>query len=303
MTVADEPDSNPLLSHGTITSYDGTIDSTRKSSAHHFYRGGTIVAQLVTLDYGDGFMEVELPDSATVVRYGTTCTDPPEVDPWEATRQTLEHPLGMPPLRELAAPGRTAVIAFPDRVKGGSDEKSHRRVCIPLIVNELLKGGMRKENIMLLCAPGLHRKNHEKDMYEYLGKEIMDEFYPDRIVPHDAEAPDLLDLGKDEMGNTVQCNRLVAECDIPILIGHVQGNPYGGYSGSYKMAVTGITGWKSIASHHTPSTMHRDDLLPASINSTMRKQFDSIGRAMEKGILSTINFFRKQAGIPEIINK
>jgi hypothetical protein len=66
------------------------------------------VAQPVTLDYGDGFMEVELPDSATVVRYGTTYTDPPEVDPWEATRQALEHPLGMPSLRELAAPGRTS---------------------------------------------------------------------------------------------------------------------------------------------------------------------------------------------------
>jgi len=50
------------------------------------------------------------------------------------------------------------------------------------------------------------------------------------------------------------------------------------------MAVTGLTGWKSIASHHTPSTMHRDDFLPASTGSTMRKQFDSIGRAMEKGI-------------------
>jgi nickel-dependent lactate racemase len=240
--------------------------------------------QQVKLDYGDSEMEVELPDSATVVKYGVTYNDPPEVDPWEATRKALENPLGMPPLRELAGPGKTAVIAFPDRVKGGGHDRAHRKVCIPLMVEELVKGGMKKEDITLLCAPGLHRKNHEKDMYEYLGKDIMDEFYPDRIAQHDAEDPELLDLGKDEMGNTIQCNHLIAKCDIPIIIGHVQGNPYGGYSGGYKMAVTGLTGWRSIASHHTPSTMHRDDFLPASTNSTMRRQFDSIGKAMEKGI-------------------
>ncbi len=34
----------------------------------------------VLLDYGDGKMSVELPNSATVVRYGQTYVDPPEVD-------------------------------------------------------------------------------------------------------------------------------------------------------------------------------------------------------------------------------
>jgi len=67
-------------------------------------------------------------------------------------------------------------------------------------------------------------------------------------------------------------------------LGHVTGNPYGGYSGGYKMIVTGMSGWQSIASHHTPSTMHRKDWLGASTHSHMRKQFRSIGEAMEKGI-------------------
>ena len=240
--------------------------------------------QEVVLDYGDGRMPVELPDSATIVRYGTTYQDPPEVDPLEATRKALSEPLGMPPLRELAKPGKRAVIAFPDRVKGGVQAKAHRRVCIPLIVEELLKGGMKKEDITLLCAPGLHRKNNVEEWYWYLGKDIVDEFYPDRMTNHDAEDPELLDFGRDEMGNVIQCNRLIAECDIPIIIGHVQGNPYGGYSGGYKMPVTGLIGWRSTASHHCPSTMLRDDFLSASTHSTMRQQFDSIGKAMEKGM-------------------
>jgi hypothetical protein len=71
------------------------------------------------------------------------------------------------------------------------------------------------------------------------------------------------------------------------VVGHVQGNPYGGYSGGYKMLITGLTSWKSIRSHHSPGTMHRDDFIPVSTHSHMRRQFDSIGKAIEAGIGKT----------------
>lgn len=100
---------------------------------------------------------------------------------------------------------------------------------------------------------GLHRQNTLEEWYQYLGADLVTRFYPDRLVNHDAEDPkNLLDLGKDQMGNYVECNRLLAEADIPIIIGHSAGNPYGGFSGGYKMLVTGHTGMKSISSHHTP---------------------------------------------------
>lgn len=238
----------------------------------------------VLFDYGDGKMAVELPDSATVVRYGHTYTDPPEVDPYAAVRAALEKPLGFPALRELGGPTKKVVIGFPDRVKGGVHPTCHRKVAIPLIVDALLKGGTKIENITLLCCMGLHRKNTLEEWYWYLGKDIVDRFWPGRLINHDVEAPDLCDFGNDDMGNRVQCNRLMAEADLPIVVGHCSGNPYGGYSGGYKMIVTGLSGWQSIASHHIPATMHRKDWLGASTASHMRQQFASIGRAMEKGI-------------------
>ena len=238
----------------------------------------------VLLDYGDAKTRVELPDSAAVVRYGETYNDPPAVDPFEATRKALDSPHGFPPLAEMAGPDKKIVIAFPDRVKGGAHATAHRRVAISMVVEDLLRGGAKLENITLLCAMGLHRKNTVEEWYWYLGKEIVDRFYPARIENYDAEAADLLDLGTDDMGNRIQCNRLIAEADIPIVIGHCAGNPYGGYSGGYKMVVTGMSGWRSIASHHRPGTMHREDWLGASTESHMRKQFRSIGEAMERGI-------------------
>jgi nickel-dependent lactate racemase len=239
----------------------------------------------VLLDYGDELMPVQLPDSATVVRYGETYLDPPEVDPWEATRQALENPLGMPPFRELVQAGDKVVIAFPDRVKGGAHPRAHRRVSIPLILEALRGAGVALDDITLLCAMGLHRKNTLEELYWYLGREIVDAFWPDRLLMHDAEDPNMLvGLGSDDMGNAIVSNRLAIEADLTVLIGHVLGNPYGGYSGGYKMVATGITTWHSIRSHHCPATMHREDFLPASVHSYMRRQFDSIGRATERGM-------------------
>ena len=240
--------------------------------------------QKVSLDYGVGKMDVDLPDTASVVRYGQTYTDPPAVDPVEATRRALDNPLGLPPLKDQAGPGKKVVIAFPDRVKGGAHKTAHRKVALPMIIGDLLAGGCALEDITLVCAPGLHRKNTLEEWYGYLGREIVDQFWPDRLINHDAEGPDLLDLGTDDMGNVVQTNRLLAEADIPIMIGHCSGNPYGGFSGGYKMLVTGLSGWRSIASHHVPKTMHREDWLGASTKQHMRHQFGSIGRAVEKGI-------------------
>jgi len=240
--------------------------------------------QEILLDYGDTTMPIELPDSAIVVRYGETYTDPPVIDPHEAIQAALEQPIGFPPLKELGGPDKKVVIGFPDRVKGGVHPDCHRKVAIPKIVEALLKGGTLLENITLLCCMGLHRKNTLEEWYWYLGKEIVDQFWPDRLINHDVEAPDLCNFGKDPMGNRVQCNRLMAEADLPIVIGHVSGNPYGGYSGGYKMIVTGLSGWQSIASHHVPETMHREDWLGASTTSHMRRQFTSIGKSMEKAI-------------------
>lgn len=229
-------------------------------------------------------MEVELPDHATVVRYKETYDDPPAVDPAEATRKALDNPIDLPPLREMAGPDKKVVIGFPDRVKGGVHPTSHRRVALPMIIDDLVRGGTPLENITLLCAMGLHRQNTVEEWYWYLGKELVDRFYPDRLVNHDAEAPDILDFGRDAMGNVVHCSRLLGEADIPIILGHCAGNPYGGFSGGYKMLVTGHTSAACIGSHHCPETMHRRDWLGASTESTMRKQFRSIGEAIEDGI-------------------
>jgi len=238
----------------------------------------------LSFEYGQGVMEAELPDNADVFIPGETVPDPPYlIDPEETTRKAILNPIGMPPISELVKKSSKVTIVFPDKVKGGFQQNSHRKVSIPLVIEECLKAGVEKKDIKLICSNGLHRKNTPEEIKSILGEKIFNEFYwTNQIVNHDSEDwNNLIDLGRDEMGNRVIMNKEVYESDLAVLIGHTLGNPYGGYSGGYKHCVTGITHWKSIASHHTPEVMHRSDFTPVSTHNLMRQKFDSIGQYME----------------------
>ena len=243
----------------------------------------------LSFEYGHGMMDAQLPDNTDIFIPGETVEDPPcipESELEERTLHSLRNPIGMEPLSKLAKKGSKVTIVFPDRVKGGEQATSHRKISIKLVLQELYAAGVEKKDILLICSNGLHRKNTEQEILGVLGRELFDEFWHcGQIINHDSEDYDhLVDLGVTERGDPVLMNKYVYDSDVAILIGHVQGNPYGGYSGGYKHCATGITHWRSIASHHVPSVMHRKDFTPVSSSSLMRTKFDEIGQHMEKSM-------------------
>lgn len=236
-------------------------------------------------EYGHGFMEAEVPDYTDVFIPGETVKEQePLANIEEVTRESILNPVGMPPISEQVKKGSKVVIIFPDRVKGGEQPTAHRKVSIKIVINECLKAGVEKKDIKLICSNGLHRKNKKEEIQRILGDEIFNEFwYSGQIENHDSENWDnLVDLGTTERGDAVIMNKTVYDADLAVLIGHALGNPYGGYSGGYKHCATGITHWKSIATHHSPDVMHRDDFTPVNSKSLMRTKFDEIGQYMEE---------------------
>lgn len=242
----------------------------------------------VDIEYGDATLPVEVPDASVVVSPDATTHQPPPLpDPLESTRQALGQPLGTGPVADHVRRGSTVTIAFPDRVKGGQQPTAHRKVAMQLLLGELDRAGVRREDVRLVCAIGLHRKNRRDEFLAYLGRETVDAVSEENLVNHDAEDPDgIIELGKSSLGDPVGVNRAVIEADLAVMIGHTAGNPYGGFSGGYKMPATGLTTWRSIASHHTPRSMYRGDFVPASTGSRFREQLTSIGRTMEAAMPS-----------------
>lgn len=239
-------------------------------------------------EYGHGFMSGNFSDDNTDVFIpGITYPDPPHISfdkLIEETRKSILNPIGVAPISESVKKGSKVTIVFPDRVKGGFQQTSHRKIAIPIILEELYKANVEKKDIKLICSNGLHRKNTEAEIRSILGSEVFDEFwYTKQIVNHDSEDYDnLVDLGHNQMGDRVIMNKDVYDSDFSVLIGHTMGNPYGGYSGGYKHCATGITHWRSIGEHHNPHVMHRGDFTPVSSHSLMRSKFDHIGMYMEE---------------------
>lgn len=241
----------------------------------------------LSFEYGHGLMDAELPDSTDIFVPGETVPDPAHIpeDKLEAAYlESLHNPIGAKPISDVAKKGMKVTIVFPDRVKGGEQSTSHRKVAIKLILKELYNAGVEKKDILLICSNGLHRKNTEKEILGVLGQELFYEFwYTHQIINHDSEDYEhLVDLGTTERGDPVLMNKYVYDSDLAIMLGHVQGNPYGSYSGGYKHSATGISHWRSIASHHVPSVMHRPDFTPVRNKSLMRSKFDEISMHMEK---------------------
>lgn len=241
----------------------------------------------LNFEYGHGFMKAELPDNTDIFIPGETVADPPHIPEEllvEKTLYSIRNPIGMEPISKQVKAGSKVTIIFPDRVKGGEQPTSHRKISIKLILQELYDAGVKKEDILLICSNGLHRKNTEKEIRGVLGDELFFEFiHTGQIINHDSEDYEhLVDLGKTPQGDPVIMNKYVYDADFAVLIGHTQGNPYGGYSGGYKHCATGITHWRSIASHHVPKVMHREDFVPVNNSSAMRHKFDEIGSYMEK---------------------
>ena len=151
-------------------------------------------------------------------------------------------------------------------------------------LDELYAAGVEQKDVLLLFSNGLHPRATVAEMQTILGPELFGEFYPTgQITSHDSEDYEhLVDLGYTDHGDHVIMNKYVYDADVAILIGHTQGNPYGGYSGGYKHCATGISHWRSIAAHHVPQVMHRADFVPVSTHSEMRNKFDQQGMFMEE---------------------
>lgn len=239
----------------------------------------------VRIEYGDGHVDTQLPDDTVVVGLDVVHPEPPPLDdPVAATAAAIRNPLGCPPLPELVKPGAKVTIAVPDRVKGGNHATAHRRVAVPIVLDELEKAGVRLNDVTVVCAIGLHRMNRLDEFEDYLGADVVARLGAERIVNHDAEDPGIVALDPTEHGDIVEVNQRVIESDLTVLLSHAAGNPYGGFSGGYKMPATGLTTWRSIRCHHSPSSMYRDDFVPISTDSRFRDQLRAIGQRIESAM-------------------
>jgi lactate racemase len=106
--------------------------------------------------------------------------------------ESIINPMGMKPIVQQVNKGSKVVTIFPDQIKGGFQENSHRKISIPIIISQCISAGVL-------------RKVTKEEIKIILGDEIFNNFWwSNQITNHDSEDWDnLVDLGSDEMGDTV----------------------------------------------------------------------------------------------------
>jgi hypothetical protein len=123
---------------------------------------------------------------------------------------------------------------------------------LKLVIEELERGGVKKSQITLLCANGLHRKFTRRELAKIIGKDLVKDFGY-RLVCHDAEDfENLTYLGTSESGYDVEINRLVTESDLTVYLNTVV---WRGFNGGWKSICVGLASYRCIRWHHTPDSM------------------------------------------------
>ena len=198
----------------------------------------------VSLQYGERELVLELPaERVAAVLYSK---EAPELENVEGRiRELLDRPIGSPPLREIARGKKTACVVISDITRPVPN-----RVILPPLLSYLEEVGIRRENILILIATGLHRPNLGEELEKMVGKEIMRNYRIENHIARDKSQQRY--LGKTKRGTEVWVNRLYLEADLKILTGLIEPHFMAGYSGGRKSICPGISGVDTVKIQHSP---------------------------------------------------
>src|SRR5438046_8939679 len=167
----------------------------------------------VEFDAGARRQAITLPDGATVLEY---VEQPATGEPGELVDRALDAPLGLPPLRELAATlprgGRRVVIAFDDPNR----PLATIRAVLPAVLGRLNAAGVGGEDITLVSANGMHPKFSREAFAAYLGPDVLARFGGRVRRPDCGEVDDLVGRGATTLGRARQGRRRGLEGEAPV---------------------------------------------------------------------------------------
>lgn len=190
------------------------------------------------LKYGQSTFTLELPPEhlAGVIAPSVVVVDESPEDIIKAALDSCRHFIS------TFRPGETVVIVTSDITRYTGSE-----IYLPLLVEHLNRQGIADNDIEILIALGIHRKQTEHEHQKILGS-----LYG-RIRVSDHECDDheaLAVVGTTSNGITVSINRKAVEADHLILTGTIGFHYFAGFGGGRKSVLPGIASRKACMASH-----------------------------------------------------
>jgi len=191
----------------------------------------------LSLKYGSKILHLDLPARLVI-------TEAPQnlPDPTAEIHRALTKPLGTSLLTEIVHPGERVVIVTPDITRYTGSE-----LYLPILVDELNRCGIADQDIEIVIALGIHRKQSTDEHRKILGPLF------GRIAVYDHECDDpeqMVDLGQTSSGLPVQINRRVMSADRLIVTGTIGLHYFAGYGGGRKSLVPGVASRATCMATH-----------------------------------------------------
>jgi lactate racemase len=196
----------------------------------------------VLLPYGTKGLEVEIPESATVVEQTHL---EPIADEAEAVTAALREPQSGPPLAEIvrgAGEAGRIIVVFPDLTR-----PMPNRTVLPPLLAELEDAGAGPDRVELICATGTHRQATADEMAALIGPEIVSKY---RVHDHSATADDHVVVGRVD-GTEIKIDRRYVEAEVRILTGFVEPHFFAGFSGGPKGVCPGLAAMETVLEAHS----------------------------------------------------
>jgi len=201
----------------------------------------------VALAYGESAIEADVPDTATVLRPERV---PALADVPGAVRAAIEAPVAGAPLARVARAGQRVAQATLRAAVVVSDvtRPVPNAAILPPVLETLESAGVRRDDITIIIATGLHRASRDDERRRILGDEILGRY---RVMDHAArDRSTQAYLLTTARNIEVWLNRAYLEADVRVLTGFVEPHLFAGYSGGGKAVMPGIAGAEAIMANH-----------------------------------------------------
>jgi nickel-dependent lactate racemase len=192
---------------------------------------------MMELNYGTTSFRLTLPTERIAATIRVTL--PSAAEPHEIANRALDD--CTPFLAGFTSGERVAIVTSDITRYTGSE------IYLSLLVERLNACGIRDDDIEVIVALGIHRRQTEQEH-----KKIMGALYGRvRVIDHDCDDPGkLVFLGTTSNGIEVEVNRRVVEADRVILTGTIGFHYFAGYGGGRKSLLPGVASRKSCMASH-----------------------------------------------------
>ncbi|MDR2172333.1 MAG: nickel-dependent lactate racemase [Planctomycetaceae bacterium] len=192
--------------------------------------------------YGRDFLEYDFPVSRFLgVIESSFCDYVPKYSEIELVRGAICNPIGSAALSELSVGKGRVVLIASDHTRPVPS-----KLIVPQLLGEIRRGNPQAE-IIILVATGCHRCPTSVELAEKFGQEI---FESEKIVVHDCDKSEFIDLGKLPSGGDLVLNRLAIDADLLISEGFIEPHFFAGFSGGRKSVLPGIAARETVIYNH-----------------------------------------------------